>query len=306
MTNNASFLVWVIAFLILSMTACEFTGTEAAAGGVDEFGASGCNLDTAIVPSAITDVEAGDELALQANTVSGDIEYVWSVAPSRFADHIINEPEPHKIRFSVPSYTGTITITLNITVKECEETAILTLNNIILPTETPAPAESAESANTPTPMPTDTPTTVPSATPTSADTAVPANTPPPTSPPMPTTTPRPSVPEIIVVEARPGGAIYIVWSYEGQLNSSQNFAVRFWSEEDPSADARYSITWTKDLSYQFDVDYTRFPPGTYYVNIAVMEGSSDGFHYAVAESENVRIFVDRIEPTQSPGQINTP
>ncbi|WP_420629552.1 hypothetical protein [Candidatus Leptofilum sp.] len=151
----------------------------------------------------------------------------------------------------------------------------------------------------PTAVPTD--TRAPSPEPTQAPTATETSTsePLPTSPPQPTATSI-SPPIITDLELLPSGAVVVRWIWNGQLTPTQNFAVRFWSERDPRPEARFSITWTKENQYAFSVNNVDYPIGTYFVNVAVMEGPSNGVHTEVTRSEDRPLFVDAPDPTTTP------
>ncbi len=164
---------------------------------------------------------------------------------------------------------------------------------------TASPAATEAVTVVPTAVPTDDPTPTPE--PTEAPTATATDEPTPTDLPVPTATPTPiSAPIITQLQFLPGGAVYVAWTWDGELSPTQNFAVRFWSESDPRPEARFSITWTKEMAYQFGVNNIDYPVGTYLINVAVMEGSSEGTHYAVAESTNEPLFVADIPPTEVP------
>lgn len=122
----------------------------------------------------------------------------------------------------------------------------------------------------------------------------------PTWTPIPTSTPFPAMltPVITHLEILPGGALIISWIWEGTLDVDQNFAVRLWSRTDPRPEARYSITWTKETSYEFSI-YS-YPPGEYLMNVAVMEGPSSGEHIELVRSQDVLVYIPPVEPTLPP------
>jgi hypothetical protein len=108
------------------------------------------------------------------------------------------------------------------------------------------------------------------------------------------------MPVITDLQFLPGGAVRVAWTWDGRLAATQNFAVRFWSERDPRPEARFSITWTKDYDYQFEVNNTDFPLGTYYINVAVMEGPSHGYHYELTKSIDRSIVLAPPPATELP------
>jgi hypothetical protein len=167
--------------------------------------------------------------------------------------------------------------------------------------EAPPPTATATAAATAagTAVPTDTPSPIPDPTLTATATSVPSETPPPTAARQPTAVPI-SNPVITNVDYLPGGAVIIAWHWDGQLSPTQNFAVRFWSENDPRPEARFSITWTKENRHEFSVNNVDFPIGTYLINVAVMEGPSDGIHTELVRSEDRHLFVDPPPPTTTP------
>ncbi|MCA9944210.1 MAG: hypothetical protein KC449_12050 [Anaerolineales bacterium] len=113
-------------------------------------------------------------------------------------------------------------------------------------------------------------------------------------------TPFPSLttPEITYYEILPGLALTLSWDWDDELSSDQNFAIRFWSKDDPRPEARYSITWTKEKSYQFSI--SGYPPGEYYMNVAVMVGPSVGEHYEVVRSQDVLVYIPPVVQTLPP------
>jgi hypothetical protein len=128
----------------------------------------------------------------------------------------------------------------------------------------------------------------------------------PTAVPITTTPPSPidegSIPKPIItyLEVLPGGALTVSWQWEKELAPGQSFAVRFWPQADPRPEARFSITWTEQFTYQFSVDNETYPPGQYYINVAVMNGSSDGVHSEYVVSEDMLIPVSAPPPTKPP------
>lgn len=118
----------------------------------------------------------------------------------------------------------------------------------------------------------------------------------PISAPMP---PKPFIiPESLQIE--PGGAFTVCWNWGGVLGADNNFAIRFWNKNSTQPEARFSITWTKEKCYKFQVENDKYPQGDYYLNVAVMEGQSDGVHSVVVESDPILINVPAIQPTLPP------
>ena len=309
MTKNSKRLVWVITFLLLAACACA-SADPLAPVAINE--AEGCELDLAIVAPDSDSFQSGDVLQLSANKISADLSYTWSTEPKQFTGNFF-EQQDEEIKFRVPDYAGTLTFWLHVAISEtCEETAVHPIeinppvstesgvaeDTAVTPKSTLAPTHTATPTSTPEPTvaPTEEPTPQPSLTP------EPTATPTSTSVPQPTPTPVPqlNMPVITDLEFVPGGAVHIAWTWDGKLSPTQNFAVRFWSENDPRPEARFSITWTKEYGYQFSVNNTQFPIGTYKINVAVMEGTSEGEHHEVVRSEDRSLFVNAPPPPPEP------
>lgn len=313
MTIKTKKLVWAMVILLLAVGGCK-PSSDTPNTPVSN---ADCGLGIAIADFGYSVVEPGDVLDFRANKISPNLDYIWSTVPAEFSENFF-DPKDNKISFTVPDHEGTISIQMKVE-GACTETAVPIIIDVASSEEpetagatAAAEAEVAETTNTAVPTATPTPTTKPTNEPVVEETAVSSPIPAPTatatqsaaptSPPAPTNTPRPEYNDPIITELEflPGGAIYLTWNWDGHLSATQNFAVRFWSEADPRPEARFSITWTKDHSYQFAINNIEYPEGTYFINVAVMEGPSDGIHYALAESDNRSVFVEEIPPTDEP------
>ena len=116
----------------------------------------------------------------------------------------------------------------------------------------------------------------------------------------PTSTPTFSAPTITRLELLPGGQLVVCWSWDGFLGD-KNYAIRFWRLDDLDPNSRHSITWTQDTCFDgLTINNSRFPEGNYYLNIAVMEGPSDGNHWAIVESEPYLVSIPNIQPIDVP------
>lgn len=317
MTIKTKKLVWAMVILLLAVGGCK-PGVEAAETAENDLGAvADCGLGIAIADFGYSVVEPGDVLDFRANKISPNLDYIWSTVPAEFSENFF-DPKDNKISFTVPDHEGTISIQMKVE-GACKETAVPIIIDVASSEEpetagatAAAEEEVAETANTAVPTSTLPPTAKPTneavveetavSSPIPAPTATATQSAAPTSPPAPTNTPRPEYNDPIITNLQflPGGAVSLAWTWDGQLSATQNFAVRFWSEADPRPEARFSITWTKDHHYQFEVNNIDYPMGTYFINVAVMEGPSDGIHYALAESENRSVFVEEIQPTDEP------
>ncbi|WP_420645738.1 hypothetical protein [Candidatus Leptofilum sp.] len=186
--------------------------------------------------------------------------------------------------------TGSVSITVDLpTVAATKDDPELTPT--LMPTEESTPEPTAVSTDTPSPEPTQAPT--------STETATKEPSPTPLPEPTATATPIPA-PIITYLEFLPGGAVVVHWNWNEQLAPTQFFAVRFWSENDPRPEARFSITWTKDFQHEFSVSNVDYPIGTYLINVAVMEGPSNGVHTEIIRSQDKPLFVDAPDPTTTP------
>lgn len=137
-------------------------------------------------------------------------------------------------------------------------------------------------------------------TPTATTTPMPTPT---ATPQLPTIPPVTLSPEPVIVSKtlEPGGGFKVCWTWENELANDQSFAVRFWNKDDTRPKARYSITWTdSDYCYRFQVGNQQYPPGFYWLNVAVMQGKSDGDHYEVVVSQSELVEIPPIPPTLPP------
>ena len=304
MTKKAKHLFLIIVILLL--VACDGTSKTTPTLAVTEsVSVSECTFDIEI--HEVPDPSPGDKVYLFPNLDNSfGLTFQWQADPpillgdDPFSPFLIVPNDAHQISVELVAINdegcrGEDSLVINVAVPVVAEAETSTAVESE-PTSTATTAEvaleaTAVSTNTPapTPEPTMTPTTMPTPTVQPVTTVTPEVT----------AVPRPqySAPVITQLEFLPGGAVVVAWAWDGELTPTQNFAVRFWSEADDRPEARYSITWTKDFHYQFNVDNTDFPKGTYLLNVAVMEGPSDGVHYAIVESENKSVFVEAIPPT---------
>lgn len=308
MTKKAKHLFLIIVVLLLA--ACDGMSLPAPTAAVAESASvSKCTFDIAI--HEVPDPSPGEKVYLFPDLENSfGLTFYWQADPpillgdDQFSPFLIVPNDAHQIYVNLEAINdeGCIakdSLVINVAVSVVAEAGI---DTAVESESTPTVTEVIEAVLeitaefTHTPLPSPEPTVTPTATPS------PTNKPTPTTTPEATAVPRPqySAPVITQLEFLPGGAVIVAWTWDGELSPTQNFAVRFWSEEDHRPEARYSITWTKDLHYQFSVDNTDFPKGTYLLNVAVMEGPSDGIHYAIVESENEPVFVADIPPTALP------
>jgi len=313
MTKRSKKLVWEITFLLFIafiVNACA-SADQLPSETVSK--TENCGLELAIMAPDRADFRPGRRLELSANKISADLKYTWSTDPAQFTENfsVQQTQQLNEVMFTVPNFDGILTIKLHVEVSgHCEETAVLEIEMESSATQLAEKNTAVETEATNTPTRTATPTSTPTlaATPTVELSPTPELTASSTTTPQPTlslqsTTEPITSPVITRLEVLPGGAILVEWYWDGELSPTQNFAVRFWSANDPRPEARYSITWTKELSYEFGINNVDYPIGTYYVNVAVMEGSSQGVHYALAESNNKQIAVEAPPPTAPPPSL---
>lgn len=311
MTQKFKKLVWAVPALLFITFACASPELDEAQT-ISE--SNNCGLNLAIeAPEQV--IYSDQEIQLSASKNGEALVYTWSVFPSEFLGNFSDQQE-NRILFTIPNFDGSVEINLRAEVGNCVEKASLMIE-IVLPTQeaisTDMPNGSNEENVTLSPTSTltatsehtveatlqpastevaatNTPTNVPTATLNLASSTTPM--------PQPTSTQQPAKPVITYYEILPGSALALTWEWESELNLDQNYAVRFWSKTDSRPEARYSITWTKEHSYRFSVgDY---PPGEYYMNVAVMVGPSVGEHFEVVRSEDILIYVPPVEPTLPP------
>lgn len=302
MTTKTKKLVWAI--LIILLAACSGDDSFVDPTSVSFGSVGNCNLGVEIDGPENRLFTPGDEIELRASKKSNSWDLLWSTKPLEFSGNFSSVYDAETI-FITPNLIGPIDILLVVSAgADCQKTYTFSIVVVAsselgqtveetVPTYTPLPIATP----VPTPEPIETPTIEPSPTPEPTETAT--LSPMPTISQTSTATPSPyyNAPVITYLELLPGGAVRVEWSWDGQLSPAQNFAVRFWSVNDPRPEARFSITWAREYSYQFSVDNTRYPIGTYYVNIAVMEGPSEGIHYELSRSIDVPIDVVAPEPS---------
>lgn len=315
MTKKAKYLFLIISifFLVGCSLSSPISATETASETTSEM-VSGTDLCDFSIPitSDVPAPKPGDTVYLIAEVDSNTFGWTfhWQAEPAILLEDdsvssslivpngvIQIEVEVEAIDADGCVGSGDLLILVDVpTVEATEGNEEVTATAVVISEATPMP----------TPMPTLTPTAVPTEpTPTEESTEVPTATatatsePLPTLPPAPTATPI-STPYITYLELLPGGTVVLHWSWDGTLTDTQNFAVRFWSQQDPRPDARYSITWTKGFDYQFTVNNVDFPIGTYLINVAVMEGPSEGIHTEVVRSDDRPLFVDAPPPPPTP------
>ena len=114
---------------------------------------------------------------------------------------------------------------------------------------------------------------------------------------LPSTVTPLSQPIITSLEILPGGVLSVCWEWNGDLESNNSYAVRFWSVNDSQPDARFSLVWQRELCYQVSVNNSVYPEGDYLLNIAVMEGESSSDHKVIVESDPQLVNIPNIHPT---------
>ncbi|MCA9918403.1 MAG: hypothetical protein KC445_10655 [Anaerolineales bacterium] len=246
-----------------------------------------CQKDVYIF-AAKTNVLPDETVILSATASGRSLEYEWVADRGWF-----KTTDVPIVQYTAPSEPGDVTITVTAREADCADPTTAEIELKVLEPTVVATQVVEETSS---------PEGIPTLTATATRMATTTETVSPTATLIATAVPRPeyNAPVITQLEFLPGGAVYIVWVWDGELTDTQNFAVRFWSEADQRPEARFSITWTKEHSYQFGVNNIDFPEGTYLINVAVMEGPSEGYHYALAESTNERVFVTEIKPTEKP------
>lgn len=308
MTKKAKYLFLTVATLFL--TACEGLSNvtpSATAAGIASTNECTFTIDINEVP----DPFPGKTVYLipQVDNAFG-WSFNWQVdSPQDLIE--LQDSDTLSPSFIVPENVGQISISLEAkNVEGCIGEGAVLINvaaPVVVEAETSVvmedkPTPTATHVKTATPEPTAVPTETSTATPTPEPTTAPTSTATPTRQATlvavqePTAVPL-AKPIITRLEFLPGGAVYVEWSWEGVLGPTENFAVRFWSVDDPRPEAKHSITWSRDYSYQFEVDNVKFPIGTYYVNVAVMEGPSEGYHYELVRSIDMSVVVDAPPPT---------
>jgi len=130
-----------------------------------------------VVNPDITEVYAGQEVALTVETSGKDLRFKWSAARGRLS--VFDEPA---VFYTAPDSAGVDTVTVE--VSSSSGTTIEHVSfNVIVP-DTPTPTVTLTNTPTLTPTPTETPTPTPTFTPTPTLT--------PTTRPIPTPTPKPT------------------------------------------------------------------------------------------------------------------
>lgn len=310
-------LVWTI-FVVLLLSACN--GMFSSEPTSDEISQNGnCGLGIKIVGFDDGEATPGDVLELEANMASIRLDYDWAAEPESYTSNFTN-PGEHTTSFPVPDKAGVIQIHLTVTnslgcqeedfvevtVVDPEEeegdavelVAMASPASAATSTPTDLPRATAEPTQEATLEPTEEPTKAPTVTSEPTESPTPTKTA--TSAPLPTAIAEVNAPIITYLEFLPGGAVKLAWTWDGVLSPTQNFAVRFWSQDDPRPEARFSITWTKGFAYEFGVTSADFPIGTYLINVAVMEGPSEGYHYELARSEDLALFINPLPPPPTP------
>ena len=102
-----------------------------------------------------------------------------------------------------------------------------------------------------------------------------------------------SIPDPIItnLEISPDGLINVEWRWEDKLDSNQNFTLRMWPVNDLMPDTSFSIIWTKETSYQFNINDGNYESGMYSMIVSVVEGSSDGEHTEISSSRQRMIEI---------------
>jgi len=287
MTKQRNNILWAI--LVLLVTSCSSPPVILAE----------CNSSVQIYE--VGTVVPGDTVFLALTKTGFGWEYNWSTTLGDFDDPHASSPE-----FTAPEDEKIVTVSVEVG----NDQGCFYTDDIEIKVENPVDVVAEETAVDPTATATIEPTFTPTATvepsstpepsPLPEPTAIPTLTPSATNSPAPTPTPQPPQvdPVITYYEILPGSALTLAWSWQNELSSDQNFAVRFWSKDDPRPEARYSITWTKERSYEFSI--SGYPPGEYLMNVAVMTGPSVGDHHEVVRSEDVVVYVPPVEPTLPP------
>lgn len=308
MTKKAKYLFLIIATLFL--VACGGNQVATPTIGTTPNASNGkCTFPVKIQEPANPNPAPGDTVYLLPE-VAGNafgFEVAWEADTAVLADR-----DQYSATLVVPNGVQQIKVNLKMTNQEGCEGEDLLIINVDVPivagavagtVATAEPTPTATQAMTATAEPTAIVTHPPQATPEPTATLTPTATA--TRKPVLVATAEPTAvsldkPIITYLEFLPGGAVIVHWAWTGQLSPTQNFAVRFWSQNDPRPEARFSITWTKEFAYEFSVNNVDFPIGTYLVNVAVMEGPSDGVHTEVVRSDDRPLFVDAPSPTTVP------
>ncbi len=108
------------------------------------------------------------------------------------------------------------------------------------------------------------------------------------------------VPVIIRLEVISGDTLVVEWSWSGTLDADQFFAVRLWRVDNPDPTSHNSLIWQKEIVYQLKINNVEFPPGDYYLNIAVVEGPSYDNHRTIVKTEDFLTNLPNVEIPPAP------
>lgn len=284
----------ILAFLFVVLFTSAACGTQVK-NPPEVAEVSNCDIKISDVAQA-----APGEIVFLAVDKSGfGWKYRWSSTPAG----ILSNPGLSSVSFIMPNNEDVITISVDvINAQDCVAQNTVEINVVTPPTPSPTATNTPQPTETPTASrpPTQTPTVTSTPSPTDTMTPTPTNTPQTIAITLPPTQPPLAAPVITRLEVIPGDALIIEWTWSGTLKANQNFAVRLWRVDNPDPSAHNSLTWVKETSFQLKINNADFPPGNYFLNIAVVEGPSYDNHVVVIKTDDSEIFLPNIEPSPTP------